>query len=90
MGRNTKQGRGIWCLFGYFERRLSSDLYLGNSKAQIIPYQNDIGEQQDLASQHPEIVKQLSKEMSDYLRARSAQRPSMKTTGKIIPYPDEL
>ena len=38
----------------------------------------------------PEIVKQLSKEISDYLRARNAQRPSIKATGKVIPYPDEL
>lgn len=80
--------------YGAYSAILKGDYHLiytwETQKLRLYHIKNDIGEQQDLASQHPEIVKQLSKEMSDYLRARNAQRPSMKATGKVIPYPDEL
>ena len=49
----------------------------------------DIGEQNDLAKSMPEKVKELAVQLSDYLREREAQRPSMKDTGEIIPFPDE-
>lgn len=51
---------------------------------------NDIGEQNDLTKEHPKIVKKFSKELSDYLREGNTQRPSLKATGKLISYPDEL
>ena len=50
----------------------------------------DIGEQNNLAERMPVKVKELATELSDYLRERKAQRPSMKDTGKIIPFPDEI
>lgn len=59
-----------------------------NQQVRLYNIANDIGEQRDLAARHPKIVQQLSKELSDYLRERKAQRPSMKATGKLIPYPD--
>ena len=49
----------------------------------------DIGEQHDLACKMPGKVRELAIELSDYLRERQAQRPSVKATGKIIPFPDE-
>lgn len=48
----------------------------------------DIGEQHDLAQAMPDKVKELAAELSDYLRERDAQRPSLKATGEVIPFPD--
>ena len=48
----------------------------------------DISEQNDLSAQYPDIVKALAKEMTDELKRCKAQRPSLKTTGKRIAYPD--
>ena len=50
---------------------------------------NDIGEQNDIAANNPEVVKALATELSQYLRERDAQRPSFKSTGKLCPWPDE-
>ena len=59
-----------------------------NGKIRLYNIINDISEQNDLASENPEIVKQLCIELSDYLRERDAQRPKLKSTGLILPYPD--
>ena len=51
---------------------------------------NDISEKNDVAKQHPGIVKRLSKELGNYLRATGGQRPTFKATGKPCPWPDEI
>jgi hypothetical protein len=40
-------------------------------------------------TQHPEIVKDLAKKLGNYLREVDAQRPVLKESGKIVPWPDE-
>lgn len=50
----------------------------------------DIGEKNNLAAQHPDIVKHLSKDLGNYLRKVGGQRPSFKATGKPCPWPDEI
>lgn len=49
----------------------------------------DIGETNNLAKTEPELLKELSKELTDSLKAYDAQRPSYKETGEVIPWPDE-
>lgn len=49
----------------------------------------DIGEQNNLAKTESELLKELSKELTDSLKAYDAQRPSYKETGEVIPWPDE-
>lgn len=49
----------------------------------------DISEQNNLAKAEPELLKELSKELTDSLKAYDAQRPSYKETGEVIPWPDE-
>lgn len=64
--------------------------YYGNGKKELFNIKEDIGEKHDVASQHPDIVKQLSKELGGYLRKVDGQRPSVKETGKPCPWPDEI
>lgn len=60
-----------------------------DSKKELFNIPNDIGEKNNVASQHPDIVKKLSKELGEYLRKVDAQRPSFKATGKPCPWPDD-
>lgn len=49
----------------------------------------DIGETNNLAKAMPELLDELSRELTDSLKAYDAQRPSYTETGEIIPWPDE-
>jgi arylsulfatase A-like enzyme len=50
----------------------------------------DIGELNNLATSNPEKVKELAIRLGNYLKSVDAQRPSLKSTGKLIPFPDEI
>lgn len=50
--------------------------------------QDDISEQHNLASEHPDLVRKLSRKLGKQLRAIKAQRPIQKATGKPCPWPD--
>lgn len=50
---------------------------------------HDISEEHNLASQHPDLVRRLSRELGKRLRSMNAQRPSLKATGQPCPWPDE-
>jgi len=49
----------------------------------------DIGEHNNLSGQQPAKVKEMAVKMGRYLRSVKAQRPSYKSTGKPVPWPDE-
>lgn len=51
---------------------------------------DDIGEEHNLASERPDMVKKLSSKLGKYLRKAGAQRPSFKVTGLPCPWPDEV
>ena len=50
----------------------------------------DIGEQHDVADEHPEIVSSLASELGSRLRAAEAPMPTVRGTGETVPYPDRL
>lgn len=64
--------------------------YYDTGKKELFNITNDIGEKNNVAGQHPDIVKRLSKELGNYLRTTDGQRPTFKTTGKPCPWPDEV
>lgn len=51
---------------------------------------NDIGETDNIAAQYPEKVKELAKALSDKLREWKSPMPTIKSTGKSVPMPDEM
>lgn len=59
-------------------------------KKELFNIPNDISEKNNLATQYPDIVKRLSKDLGSYLRKVNGQRPSFKATGKPCPWPDEI
>lgn len=75
----TALRKGNWKLI-YFHKYKTLELY---------DLSNDIGEEQDLASQYPEKVKELADLMTKELKSKNALMPSFKKDGKQIPWPDE-
>lgn len=71
--------QGDWKLI-YFYADRHKELY--NLK-------EDISEKHNLAAEHPDLVRHLSKELGTYLRSVDAQRPSFKASGEPVPWPDE-
>ncbi|MDE6450777.1 MAG: sulfatase-like hydrolase/transferase [Odoribacter sp.] len=59
-------------------------------KKELYNIETDIAEKHDMAAEHPETVKALSVELSNYLRKVGAMRPAIKSTGKPCPWPDEI
>ena len=80
--------------YGAYSAILKGDYHLiytwETGVLRLFNIKDDIGEQNDLAIKMPEKVKELASELSDFLRERNAQRPSIKATGNIIPFPDEI
>ena len=79
--------------YGAYSAILKGDYHLiytwETRQLRLYNVKEDIGEQNDLAQSMPDKVKELAKELSDYLRARDAQRPTLIQTNSLIPYPDE-
>lgn len=57
---------------------------------ELFNIKNDIGEKENQAAIHPEIVRNLAKKLSNYLRDVNAQRPVMKESGEVVPWPDQI
>ncbi len=64
--------------------------YYETGRKELFNIPEDIGEKYNVAEQHPDIVKRLSKELGEYLRQVGGQRPTFKATGKACPWPDEV
>ena len=71
---------GDWKLI-YFEKYARLELY--NLK-------NDIKEQHDLSKRFPEKTREMAHLLTQQLKSYKAQMPSLKKTGKQVPWPDEV
>lgn len=80
--------------YGAYSSILKGDYHMiynwENARIRLYNIKEDIFEQVDLSEEMPDMVRSLSAELSIYLRERDAQRPSLKSDGQILPYPDEL
>ncbi len=81
-------GINLNCAIRQDEWKLVYDYETGEKELFNIP--QDIGEQDNVAGQHPDIVQRLSRELGEYLRRVDGQRPTFKATGKPCPWPDEV
>lgn len=61
-----------------------------DTRMELFNLKEDIGETQNLVDTNPEKTKKLAKLLADHLRNVNAQMPSVKKTGKQIPFPDEI
>lgn len=50
---------------------------------------HDISERHDLATERPDLVRHLSRQLGKRLRAMKAQRPTCSATGQPCPWPDD-
>lgn len=71
---------GDWKLVYYYE----------TGRKELFNITHDIGETNNCATENPQLVKRMSKELGKFLRSVNGQRPSFKTTGNPCPWPDEI
>ena len=84
---NTGPGISLNCAI-----RLGSWKLIYNYKTgekELYNVDQDISEEHNLAAEHPEKVRQLSRRLGRELRRMNAQRPTFKATGQPCPWPDE-
>ncbi|WP_136468328.1 sulfatase [Flagellimonas onchidii] len=80
VGASSTVRKGDWKLIYFHE----------DQRIELFNLKTDIGETKNVSSEHPEIVGELSKILSDHLRNVNAQMPSYKNTGEAVPYPDQI
>ena len=56
---------------------------------ELYDIEHDISEEHNLAREHRNIVRRLSRLLGRELRKMNAQRPVIKATGQPCPWPDE-
>ena len=61
-----------------------------DQQVELFNLQDDIGESVNLASTHPEKVAELANLLTLHLKETNAQMPSLKLTGAMVPYPEQI
>ncbi|MEG1579750.1 MAG: sulfatase [Bacteroidaceae bacterium] len=79
IGPTCSVRQGDWKLVYYYE----------SQKKELFQITEDIGEKNNQAASHPDLVRKLSRNLGAYLRKVGGQRPSYKATKKPCPWPDE-
>lgn len=79
IGATSTIRSGDWKLIYYYEDR----------HFELFNITEDIGELNNLAAKETIRVKDLAVKLGSYLRSVDAQRPSLKSTGKLVEWPDE-
>ena len=79
IGTTSTIRKGDWKLIYYYE----------SGKKELFNLSNDIGETKNVASNNPEILLSLSRELGEYLRSIDAQRPIIKESGETCKWMDE-
>lgn len=77
IGASSTIRRGKWKLIYYHE----------DQSFELFDLESDIGEQNNLAIQQPDLVSTLAEQLAEYLLSVDAQMPIDKTTGNLIPLP---
>ena len=79
--------------YGAYSSILLGDYHLiytwETQQLRLFNIKEDIGEQHDISSTHPKMVKRLAKKLGKHLRACNAQRPKLKNSDTLLPYPDQ-
>ncbi len=79
--------------YGAYSAWLEGDYHLiytwETGQLRLYDIRRDIGEQHDLAAEHPEVVRRLAGKLARYLREADAQRPLFRATGQLCPWPDQ-
>lgn len=80
IGATSTIRKGDWKLIYYHE----------DQRFELFNISNDIGESTNLAGEENEIMRELAKELGEYLRSVEAQMPTYKESGEQVPWPDAV
>lgn len=64
--------------------------YYHDQRFELFNIKEDIGELTNLAETEPVRVQELATNLGGYLRSVDAQRPTLKSSGQLVPFPDEI
>lgn len=64
--------------------------YHKDQRFELFNIKNDIGETINLVDKNNNRLNELARVLGDYLREVDAQMPKNRSTGELIPYPDEI
>lgn len=88
------EGRGVTPAYDPYSAIRRGDWKLiyrhDNQTFSLFNLEADIGESQNRIDSEPKILGDLAWELSNYLRSVNAQMPTIKATGKPVPWPDEV
>jgi hypothetical protein len=79
IGATSTIRSGEWKLIYFYD----------DSHFELYDISSDIGELHNLAALQQVRVRELALKLGKYLRGVKAQRPSYKSTGKLVQWPDE-
>jgi arylsulfatase A-like enzyme len=80
IGATSTIRSGDWKLIYFYE----------DNHVELYDISNDIGELHNLAAQQQARVREMAVRLGKFLREVTAQRPSYKSSGKTVPWPDEV
>ena len=63
---------------------------IAEGKLELYNLKDDLGEQQNVAAEYPDVTARLAKTLSDRLRGWDAVMPIVVATGQPAPLPDEI
>lgn len=84
---NEGPGISLNCAIRWNEWKLIYSYKTG--KKELYNIHDDIGEADDVSSNHQALTNKLSRLLGSYLRKVQAQRPIVKATGQPAPWPDD-
>ena len=61
--------------------------YHVDQREELFNIKNDIGETENLVTKNPEMRDQLADLLGNHLKSSDAQMPTIKESGKVVPYP---
>ncbi|MDE7410696.1 MAG: sulfatase [Paramuribaculum sp.] len=85
---SLRQGYGQSCAIRQGDWKLI--YFYNNGWKGLYNLNDDIGEDRNVASVHPEIVNRLSSLLGESLRRMDAQRPTFRASGRPCPWVDEI
>ena len=81
---------GDWKLVYIMMNTLPGKHVAAGGPFELYNIREDIGEQRNLATEHPEKVAELARRLGARLREWNAPMPLVRATGKPVPWPDEI
>ena len=87
-GESADKSEGYGTYSGLMKGNYHLLYFWENQELRLYDLSQDPGEENNLADSKPELLKALAQELTDSLISMDAQRPTITTTGEVVPWPN--